>query len=1137
MTRDSGRFTLGIVGTLLTAFLLVSVPAALARYVGDRSELLAAPVEVFVDDDFATTLPPGWGVTHFASIQDGVNAVATGGIVHVFDGVYPETVEITKTLTLSGTGTTAVIQPPGSAPCYDTGADTGVTLINVQAGNVVIDGFQLRGQVEASCSPPTTLPRARAGIVLQDQVGFEVRNTTVISAVYGILISNASVISVHDSIFEDTGVLSAAIFFTHTVGAAARNNVIRNSPTGTGIHVTSGSNVTLTGNQISGVKTAILVESALASVRDSLLDGTGIPNAVGVRMVQAGNPMLIQRSRITGFHYGVETRGGSVLVTDSEILGSGEAGSIGLWFNTELPGGGVATTVGQIARNLITGFARGIVAREPPSDTSAQMVLTIGTTINDRNTIAQNAEFALFLDNSNDNVNAAYNNWGVTSLLAVERVIWHQPDQAGLGLVTFLPVLGIPNSVTVTADPTTIFANGTDTSTIEAQVLDDHSLPVAPGLMVGFTTTGAFATVPQAFVEAESADPAIQRTGFAAQSNAGASGGALVSSDNAGDTVRFTFEGTAVSLLYRAGPDAGIANLRIDGGTAFDGTLDTYAASETWLEHVVSTGLVTGTHTLEVEVSGTKNASASGTRIYVDAFRSGMTTNKDGVATTVLTAGTTGGVETVQAVVVSESGNRTGSTTVTISEATPTPTPTATGTATPTPTATATPMPTVTLTPTATPSVTPTPSRTPTATATGMPTSTATPTRTPTPTITPTATRTGTPGPKIHHIFLPVMLRNFVHPVPVVKIAPTSQEIPLGAQTTVDIRIEDVEGLYGAEVVLLFDPHVLQVVDAMPGMGEVEIEPGDFPDISGSRGFLARNRADNSTGRIEYAVTLLSPSPPVSGSGRLARVTFQSVAPGRSALTFLRAALADRDGMPIPNGANNGEITVIVPTTPTFTPTATHTPGFASPTPTPTSTPTLTPTPGGTPGACRQILLNPGMEEDGGWTFGNTPRRARYTTDNPHSGARAVLMGIRPPEPDISSFSSIWQAVSIPSDARRATLSFWYWPATEEITARDWQGAWIFDAAMANPPLAEVLKIRSNARRWLYEEQDLTGFRGQTITLYFTAVNNGLGNRRTWWYVDDVALTVCGSSQPVTVPPQPEHGPDLRWQLAIGNGR
>jgi len=1129
----------------LIALLLASAPIALARYAGSQTGLLQAPTEVFVDDDFATTLPPGWGVTRFASIQDGVNAVATGGIVHVFDGVYPETVEITKTLTLSGTGTAAVIQPPSGAPCYDTTTDTGVTLIDVRAGNVVIDGFRLHGQVETSCSPPATLPRARAGIVLQDQVGFEVRNTTVISAVFGVLISNASVVNVRDNTFEDTGTLSAAIFFTHTVGAAARNNVIHNSPTGTGIHVASGSNVTLTGNQVSGVKRAILVESALASIRDSLLDGTGVPDAVGVRMVRAGNPTLIQRSLITGFHHGVEAVGSSTLLSENEILGAGEADSIGLLFSTELPGGGVATTVGQLARNLIAGFARGIVAREPSSDTSAQMLLTIGTTINDRNTIAQNSEFALYLDNSNDNVNAQYNNWGVTSLLAVERVIWHQVDQAGLGLVTFIPVLGIPNSVVVTADPTTIFANGTDTSTIEAQVLDEHSLPVAPGLMVGFTTSGTFATVPQAFVEAESSDPAISRTGefTGVQPNAGASGGALVSSNNTGDKVRFTFQGTAVSLLYRAGPDAGIANLRIDGGTAFDGTLDMYAASESWREQVIATGLVAGTHTFEVTVSGTRNPASSGTRIYVDAFRSGMTTDKDGVATTILTAGTTGGVETVQAVVVSESGNRTGSTTVTISEATPTPTPTATGTATPTPTATSTPTPTATRTSTATPSVTPTPSRTPTATATGMPTSTPTPTstatRTSTPTVTPTATRTATPGPKIHDVFLPVVLQNFVHPVPVVKIVPARQQIPVGERTTVEIRIEDVENLYAAEVLLRFDPGVLQVVDAMPGVGSIEIEPGDFPDISGGRGFLARNRADNEHGRIEYAVTLLNPSPPISGSGRLARVTFEGVAQGTSELTFLRAALADPDGLPIPAGANDGQITVIVPTTPTPTPTATHTPGFASPTPTPTPTltPTFTPTPGGTPGACQQILLNPGMEEDGFWTFGNTPRRARYTTDNPHTGARSVLMGIRPPESDASSFSSVWQAVSIPSDAQQVTLSFWYWPATEEISARDWQGSWIYDAAMTNPPLAEVLKIRSNARRWLFVERDLTAFRGQTITVYFTAVNDGFGNRRTWWYVDDVHLTVCGSSQPITVPPQPQHGPDEAFLLRLLNGR
>jgi hypothetical protein len=346
------------------------------------------------------------------------------------------------------------------------------------------------------------------------------------------------------------------------------------------------------------------------------------------------------------------------------------------------------------------------------------------------------------------------------------------------------------------------------------------------------------------------------------------------------------------------------------------------------------------------------------------------------------------------------------------------------------------------------------------------------------------------------------------------------------------------------EILLAFDPTVVEVIDAFPETENIEIEPGNFPDPSGGRGFIATNRANNTQGRVQYAVTLINPSPSVSGSGRLARVTFRGVMPGTSELILIQAALADRNARPIPAGVNNGRITVLAPATPTPTatptiqppsPTPTATTPPAGDTPTPTVTPTLTPTPDGSPGGCQQVVLNPGFEEDGAWTFGNTVVRARYTTENRRSGTRSVRMGIKPPEPDALSFSSIWQAVTIPADAQSVTLAFWFWPASEEITTGDWQAAWIYDAGLNNPPLGEVLKMRSNAQAWLYHDQDLTDFRGQTITLYFTAVNNGTGNRRTWWYVDDVTLTVCGSTQSITVPPQPQHGPDEDFLLRLLN--
>ena len=53
--------------------------------------------EVWVDDDYdASTL--GWGYDHFATIQEGIDAVGEGGIVHVAAGTYTEQLIINKSI-------------------------------------------------------------------------------------------------------------------------------------------------------------------------------------------------------------------------------------------------------------------------------------------------------------------------------------------------------------------------------------------------------------------------------------------------------------------------------------------------------------------------------------------------------------------------------------------------------------------------------------------------------------------------------------------------------------------------------------------------------------------------------------------------------------------------------------------------------------------------------------------------------------------------------------------------------------------------------------------------------------------------------------------------------------------------------
>jgi hypothetical protein len=59
------------------------------------------PDEVYVDDDFNASTP-GWGLTHFDKIQDGILAVNVNGTVYVNSGYYYENIGIPKSLNLKG---------------------------------------------------------------------------------------------------------------------------------------------------------------------------------------------------------------------------------------------------------------------------------------------------------------------------------------------------------------------------------------------------------------------------------------------------------------------------------------------------------------------------------------------------------------------------------------------------------------------------------------------------------------------------------------------------------------------------------------------------------------------------------------------------------------------------------------------------------------------------------------------------------------------------------------------------------------------------------------------------------------------------------------------------------------------------
>ncbi|MGB3904254.1 MAG: family 10 glycosylhydrolase [Anaerolineae bacterium] len=187
-------------------------------------------------------------------------------------------------------------------------------------------------------------------------------------------------------------------------------------------------------------------------------------------------------------------------------------------------------------------------------------------------------------------------------------------------------------------------------------------------------------------------------------------------------------------------------------------------------------------------------------------------------------------------------------------------------------------------------------------------------------------------------------------------------------------------------------------------------------------------------------------------------------------------------------------------------------PWKAQPTPTPTPTPDA------------ELIINGGFESEAGWQTPITSHPAGYSTTRAHSGARSVRTGIEDSQDNVYSYSSAWQAVSIPSNTVAANLHFWEYPMSQETEAWEMEGPMAFSG---DPRLLQVtddtqyllildeqgdwldtvLWRRSNARTWLEHTHDLIQYAGQTIRLHFGTLNDGQDGV-TAMYVDDVSLQV-----------------------------
>jgi len=156
-------------------------------------------------------------------------------------------------------------------------------------------------------------------------------------------------------------------------------------------------------------------------------------------------------------------------------------------------------------------------------------------------------------------------------------------------------------------------------------------------------------------------------------------------------------------------------------------------------------------------------------------------------------------------------------------------------------------------------------------------------------------------------------------------------------------------------------------------------------------------------------------------------------------------------------------------------------------------------------GASSNLIQNGGFETGSftDWTIAG-PVKPTISTAQAHSGSYSALLG-KTTEPEVDGSSSIYQTITIPSTATQATLTFWYWPGTDDTITYAYQEASIQNAS--GKTLATVLKVASNAKAWTQVTYDLTSHKGKTIRVYFAVHGNGYSDH-VYMYVDDISVTV-----------------------------
>ncbi|MBM3187598.1 MAG: hypothetical protein FJZ90_02630 [Chloroflexi bacterium] len=133
-----------------------------------------------------------------------------------------------------------------------------------------------------------------------------------------------------------------------------------------------------------------------------------------------------------------------------------------------------------------------------------------------------------------------------------------------------------------------------------------------------------------------------------------------------------------------------------------------------------------------------------------------------------------------------------------------------------------------------------------------------------------------------------------------VRLEADSASLRIQETMTVSIAVEGVVNLYGAELHLVFDQDLVQILDADDQLEGVQIAPG--PSLARRSHFAAVNQVNNELGHVYYTVTLLKPALPLGGTVQLAAFELVGKAAGSARIEALSVDLVDEYAQAIPAG-------------------------------------------------------------------------------------------------------------------------------------------------------------------------------------------------------------------------------------------